>query len=420
MQLKTNDFFHLTYCTNIHPSNGWGEVLGNLRRYASALKERLAPDAPFGLGLRLSATESEELLQGDRLERFRTFLADHDLYVAILNGFPFGSFHRRVIKEDVFAPDWRQEERVGYTLRLIEILRHLLPEGLDGGISTCPLSYKRWIAPDDRAAWETITRNLVRVVETLVRVRREQDRLIHLDIEPEPDGLIENSAELAAFYQDRLLPFGAPLLADALRIPIAEARGYLLDHLQVCLDTCHVAVEYEDPRMVLERFANAGIRVGRVQISSALKVPLPESRQHRALMARHLEPFAESSYLHQVIEQRDDGTLHQYPDLGEALPMIQEPAARQWRIHFHVPLFVEEYGLFGSTQEEIRTVFRSLKETPFTRHLEIETYTWDVLPPALKQDLLESVHREYRWVLDELQLRNLKTAEEQLAAGLVA
>jgi hypothetical protein len=465
MKLTLEPAVDLTYCTNIHPGNGWSEVLANLRQYAPALKQRLSPHAPFGLGLRLSAVESEELLprlpshdrvpgapwatgrvmgadlpsrdrqgaflpsrdrQGvDHLEHFRDFLAENGLYVALLNGFPYGSFHRRVIKEDVFAPDWRDENRVQYTLRLIRILKALLPAGQDGGISTSPLSYKRWMALDDRAAWESMTRNIVRVAEALVRVRQTEDRFIHLDIEPEPDGLIENSAELVAFYQDWLLPVGGPFLADALGIPVDEARRHLLDHIQVCLDTCHVAVEYEEPEVMLARFEQAGIRVGRLQISSALRVNLPgpvesgklrvespdrrnsqfstPDSQLRTLIARQLEPFAESSYLHQVIEQRDDGSLHHYPDLADALPMIHAPRARQWRVHFHVPLFVEEYGLFGSTQEEIRPFFRA---APFTRHLEIETYTWEVLPPALKEDLSESILREYRWVLEALAVRS--------------
>src|SRR5205823_6043384 len=142
------------------------------------------------------------------------------------------------------------------------------------------------------------------------------------------------------------------LLAEALGVPVEAARRHLLDHVQVCLDTCHVAVEYEEPDTVLDRFARAGIKVGRVQISSALRVPLPEDPERRARLACQLEPFAESSYLHQVIEQRADGTLHQHRDLADALPLIQEPRAAQWRIHFHVPLFVEEYGMFGSTQAE--------------------------------------------------------------------
>ena len=138
-------FFHLTYCTNIHPSNGWDDVLANLRRHALPLTARLAPDAPFGIGLRLSGVESRELLAGDRLAQFRAFLDEQGLYVFTLNGFPYGPFHNQPVKENVHAPDWRDDERIDYTLRLIEILAALLPRGMEGGISTSPLSYKTWL-----------------------------------------------------------------------------------------------------------------------------------------------------------------------------------------------------------------------------------------------------------------------------------
>lgn len=401
MQLESNGFFHLAYCTNIHPGNGWDEVFENLQAYAPQLKARLAPEQPFALGLRLSALESEQLLAGGRLEAFKNFLAGENLYVCLINGFVFGSFHKTVVKESVFAPDWQTGERVDYTLQIVEILRQLLPEHLDGGISTLPLSYKKWVNADDNAVWEKITENIVQVVEALIKVRQVDNRLIHLDIEPEPDGLVETSAELASFYQNWLLPVGGKMLADRLPTTIEEARRLLLEHVQVCLDTCHFAVEYEDFAAALKRFAHLGIKVGRVQISSALKVTLPQEPHLRAELAEQLAAFAESSYLHQVIEQRTDGSRRQYSDLANALPSIHEPSAQQWRIHFHVPLFVEEYANLGSTQPEIRNIFELLRAERFTRHLEIETYTWDVLPPNLRGNLLESICREYKWVREE-------------------
>ena len=133
--------FELTYCSNIHPAEGWPQVFDTLRRYAPELKRRLSPERPFGLGLRLSNREAVELLQGAQLDEFREFLRDAGLYVALINGFPYGWFHERRLKDQVFAPDWHSSERVSYTLRLVEILCRLLPDELDGGVSTCPLSY---------------------------------------------------------------------------------------------------------------------------------------------------------------------------------------------------------------------------------------------------------------------------------------
>ena len=395
-------FLHLAFCTNVHPSDGWAEVFSNLRRFPPALRERLAPEEPFGIGLRLSGVESRELLEESRLERFRSFLDDHGLYVFTLNGFPYGTFHGQPAKANVHAPDWREEERVRYTLRLAEILAYLLPEEADGGISTSPLSYKAWVNAKDPTIWEHLVRQLVRVVEELVRIRREQGKTVHVDIEPEPDGLLENSAEVVRFYERWLLGTGARVLAARLGTSLDEARSLVLDHVRICFDTCHVAMACEDPEQVLDRFARTGIKVGKVQISSALKVPLPEDEAGRVELEGRLRPFAESTYLHQVACLGRDGTLRRYPDLADALPYLRGSEAVQWRIHFHVPVFVERYGALLPTQQEIRRTFELLRERRFCRHLEIETYTWSVLPEGLKEDLLELICREYEWVLDGL------------------
>ena len=401
MRLPNRDDFHLTYCTNIHPANGWDAVLANLEHYAPQLKARFSPSAPFGLGLRLSAREARELLEGDRLQSFRSFLDENGLYVALINGFPHGAFHGTVVKAEVYAPDWRDGARVRYTEDLIQILRRLLPDSAEGGISTAPLSYKAWMAVDDRTAWDSVTRHVVRIAETLVRVKEADGRTIHLDIEPEPDCSLENTDETLAFFTQRLLPAGAPLLAASLGIGEDEARERLLEHIQVCFDCCHFAVEYEDAAGAIERLRAAGIRIGRVQLSSALRVHFPANAAAAAETAARLEPFADAVYLHQVVED-GSGALRRYPDLSDALSRANEAAAKEWRIHFHVPLFTRSYDRFESTQDYVRDVLGTVLRTGATHHLEIETYTWDVLPAGLKRDLLESIAREYEWVLSAL------------------
>lgn len=401
MRVGQDHLFHLTYCTNIHAGQGWEEVLSNIRKYAPGLKQKLSPNAPFGLGLRLSSKESDELVRGNRLECLKEFLEAHQLYVFTLNGFAFGSFHGERIKSNVFAPDWTEESRVSYTCRLIEILKRLLPRGVEGGISTVPLSYKQWVRPNEPGAMNRITRHLVRVVEELVHMWRERTGFIHLDLEPEPDGLIENSKEVVDFFEGWLLPVGGRLLAESLKISSRQAHQHLLDHIQVCLDTCHMAVAYEDPEQILERFSKVGIKIGKVQISSALRALLSADPDQRSGLKDKLKPFAESIYLHQVIEKRKGGALCHYPDLTEAMEFIQESKADEWRIHFHIPIFIEEHGIFKSTQNDIKNVLDLLRKKSFSRQIEIETYTWDFLPSDLKLDLLDSIEREYRWILKE-------------------
>jgi sugar phosphate isomerase/epimerase len=408
MRIEPDRFFHLTYCTNIHPADGWPAVFENIRRIAPGLKARLSPSAPFGLGLRLSAGEATELLDGRELADFRAFLDREGLYVAIINGFPYGAFHGAPVKTNVYAPDWRDEARVQYTLDLIEILRQLVPEDIDGGVSTAPLSYKPWMSNASDQDWRTITTNIMVVAATLARIHRDGGPLLHLDIEPEPDCLLENTAETIAFFDRWLLRDGAVWLANRLGIGLEAARDAVREHIRVCFDCCHFAVEFEDPGVALDRFQAAGIRIGRVQLSSALRVARPAD----AAVAARLQPFVESTYLHQVVGRRsgpveepspmNDG-LSRFPDLDVALRSTPNaPADAEWRIHFHVPLFADRYDDLESTQDVVRQTLEAATRSRFTRHLEIETYTWDVLPPALKIDMSESITREYRWVLETL------------------
>ena len=403
MRIHDDGFLHLTYCTNIHPAVGWDAVFANLQRVAPALKARLSPSQPFGLGLRLSAHEARELLEGDRLTTFRSFLDREGLYVALINGFPYGAFHGTPVKTNVYAPDWRDEARVGYTLDLIEILRRLVPRDVDGSVSTAPLSYKAWMTTAGEDDWAAITTNVVRIAERLARLRQEEDIELHLDIEPEPDCTLEVTDETIEFFEKRLFRQGADELAARLGIDRATAREAMRDHIRVCFDCCHVAVEFETATAAIGRLRRAGIRIGRIQLSSALKVVGSADRAASEASDLRLRAFVEPTYLHQVVERRAD-RLSRFADLDVALHQsaTAPPADAEWRIHFHVPLFMDRYGDLGSTQDVVRETLAIALRERFTRHLEIETYTWDVLPPALKVNLQDSIAREYEWVLQQL------------------
>jgi hypothetical protein len=402
MQLASPEAAHLTYCSKVHPGHGWGQVWPQLQACVPRLKARLSPQAPFGLGLRLSAVECEELLAGNHLLAFKAFLAAHDLYVFTLNGFPYGAFHGPRVKAEVFAPDWRDEARLEYTLRLVQVLRELLPPGLEGSISTSPLSYKPWLAPSDKEAMGLISRNLAVLAHRLLEVREHHGLFIHLDLEPEPDGLVETCAEVAAFYRHWLLPLGGRWLAGQSGLSLARAQETLLNHIQVCLDTCHLAVSYEDPEAALKSLAENGIKVGKVQVTSGWQAALPQETAGLAQLGRELAPFSRSPYLHQVRGRKNDGSLSRYGDLSEALPHLPTSSDQEWRIHYHVPLFIEQYGSLTSTQAETRAVLQLLARYGFTHHLEIETYTWELLPEELKMNLVDFLEREYRWTLEAL------------------
>lgn len=414
------DNIHLTYCTNIHPGEEWRMVDANLKQYIPALKAKLAPSKPFGIGLRLADVATRELLQGNTLADFQSWLKEQDLYVFTLNGFPYGGFHHQVVKDQVYAPDWSKQERLDYTLRLINILAELLPTEMEGSISTLPLSYKPWFKGNQIFQTSVITTaslHIAQVVAEMVRIRTNTGKILHLDLEPEPDGLIENAAEVVDYFQTHLLPIGGEYLAKHLGIPQEAAETLLLDHVRVCYDTCHFAVEYEDPAEVIQQFQAAGIQIGKIQISAAVQVNIPTDVKQRHQLVERLRPFAESTYLHQVIACEPNGRLRHYPDLEAALRHLEHTTASQWRIHFHVPIFIHDYQMFQSTQDDIVNVFNLLGTNNFCNHLEIETYTWEVLPQEMKLDLLASIEREYKWVLSNLSAPSqvpLPSAAEQI------
>ena len=396
----------LTYCTNIHAGESWDEVRASVSEFSIPLKRSCSPNAPFGLGLRLSALAATQLLSGDRLAEFKSFLDANGLYVALINGFPFGSFHGERVKTRVFAPDFRDPARVRYTLNLAEILNRLLPEGMDGGISTIPLSYKPWLAessPEDRAgAWPAIIANLVEVTEHLVRLRETTGRLLHLDIEPEPNGLVESTPELVAFFTGPLEQLGAPLLSSRLGISLETAAQCLREHIQVCFDSCHMAIQFEDVAQSVATLKSHGVGIGRLQISSAVRVLFDGSAMQRQEIYNHLASLDNGIYLHQVIERNADAVLRRFADLDDAFEAPADSRPREWRIHFHVPLFTEQYGVALATQAQNRSLLALAAREDITRHLEIETYTWNVLPARLKSDLLTSIDREFHWVLDHV------------------
>lgn len=405
IETNTNNSFHLTYCTNIHPGEEWNKVFANLQQYIPALKAKLSLDKAFGIGLRLADVATRELLQGNALAEFQSWLTQQDLYVFTLNGFPFGGFHRQVVKDQVYAPDWSKQERLDYTLRLVNILAQLLPPGKEGSISTLPLSYKPWFKGNPlflASITTSASLNIARVVAQMVRIKSDTGKVLHLDLEPEPDGLIENAAEVVDYFQTHLLPIGGEYLATHLRISQQAAEALILEHVRVCYDTCHFAVEYENPASVFKQFQAAGIQIGKIQISAALQVDIPTDIEQRRLVKERLLPFAESTYLHQVIARESTGRLRHYSDLEKALPDLEHTTDREWRIHFHVPIFIRDYQLFQSTQDDISNVLDLLQTNPACNHLEIETYTWEVLPQQMKLDLAASIQREYEWVLSKM------------------
>jgi sugar phosphate isomerase/epimerase len=376
---------HLAYCGNVHRGETWPETFASLEQYTLAVKQRVQPSGFFGIGLRLSDTASRQLSDARALADFQRWLERRDCYVFTINGFPFGQFHGQRVKEQVYAPDWTTSERLDYTNRLFDLLARLVPAGVEGSVSTVPGSFKEFITSDEQS--RQIRQNLFRCVEHVASLSEKTGRSLHLGVEPEPLCLLETTDETVEFFQRLRSEHG-----DDSRIAARLGVNY---------DTCHLAVEYEDPRESLAALRRHGIKISKVHLSSALKAtPSPETRA--ALAA-----FADDVYLHQVVARDAARNLTRFRDLDVAL-RSPEPF-EEWRVHFHIPLYCPATDRFENTTDHLLGTLDALAAQPdLCHHLEMETYTWDVLPPAFKnRSVVDHLAAEYEWCLDELQRRGL-------------
>jgi hypothetical protein len=393
---------HLTYCTNIYAGETWAEHFDALKQSFPDIKQQLSHNTPMGIGLRLSNLASIEILQDDNLLQFKQWLQSNEGYVFTMNGFPYGSFHNSIVKDQVHAPDWTTADRTDYTIRIFNILAQLLPEGMAGGISTSPLSYKYWFktAGTLEAAKTEATQNILKVAAELYKIKQKTGITLHLDIEPEPDGILETGREFINWFEEILLPQGIAFFNNEFRLSTETAQQIIKEHINLCYDVCHFAIGYEPHELIINELAQKGIKVGKIQISAALKATFGTSANDKQLILSEFKKFNEPTYLHQVIARLADGKLLRYTDLPEALAATDNP--QEWRAHFHVPVFLENFGLLQSTQTDIVKVLSIQAQNPFTNHLEVETYTWGVLPDALKIPLTQSVIRELEWVRNKL------------------
>ncbi len=386
---------HLTYCTNIHAGESLGEVIEGLASHLPAIRAEVAGDRPFGVGLRLGHAAAEALDDPAAREMLAGVLRDGNHYVFTINGFPYGRFHGGQVKEGAYRPDWSDPARARYTAQLAGILAWLLPEGLAGSISTVPGTFKPWAA--DRT--EAIAAALVAQVAGLARIEAEFGRRITLALEPEPHCMLETIDETVRFFRDHLYGRAAiSALAAQAGLSAAAAERALHRHIGVCYDVCHAAVEFEDPRASIAALRAAGIAIAKVQLSSALRI----AAMDEAALG-HLRRFDEPTYLHQTVV-RDQTGLRRFVDLSPALAAAPRMMGAEWRVHFHVPVFLERMAHFDTTQGFLREVLDLHRAEPVSEHLEVETYTWDVLPQRYRDtDLARAIARELCWVRDRLE-----------------
>jgi sugar phosphate isomerase/epimerase len=367
---RDGSLVHVAYCTNVHPAEDLDGVLRQLERFAAPLRRRLQNDR-LGVGLWLAAPVAR-LLRGDadRVARLRDTLDRLGLEVVSFNGFPYRAFHAPVVKRAVYQPDWTTPQRSEYTLDLARLLAQLLPDDVtEGSISTLPFGWRAgWTKRDTAGARSA----LAAVAVELERLEQTSGRRIRLALEPEPGCAIETTEQA-----------------------IAALNGLDPTWVGVCLDACHMAVQFEEAEAVLQALRAAGVPVVKAQASAALRAARPGTAE--------LEHFVEPRFLHQTRARAGAGVLG-VDDLDEALAGGL-PRGREWRVHFHVPVHLDGGR---TTQPQLRELLACLLggTEAVTRHVELETYTWNVMPGALRPAddtaLLDGLARELEWLTSEL------------------
>ncbi|MFF4873268.1 metabolite traffic protein EboE [Streptomyces sp. NPDC000961] len=348
---------HLSYCTNVHPAETLDGVLAQLRDHCEPVRRRLGRDR-LGIGLWLARPVSRSLTDDPAaLRALRAELDRRGLEVVTLNGFPYEGFGLDEVKYRVYRPDWTEPERLAYTTDLARLLAALLPADVtEGTISTLPLAWRRGFGPSGRA---TARDALAVLAERLDLLEELTGKSIRVALEPEPGCAVETTADAIG----PLTAVGAP------------------HRVGVCVDTCHLATSFEDPAGALSALDTAGVTVPKAQLSAALHAEHP----HLPAVREALAAFAEPRFLHQTRTVAAGG-LRGTDDLGEALAGESLPRTGPWRSHFHVPLHAWPAPPLASTLPVVADALALLVggPVPRTRHLEVETYTWQALPPELR------------------------------------
>ncbi|OKK04311.1 xylose isomerase [Streptomyces sp. CB03234] len=347
---------HLAYCTNVHPAETLDGVLAQLRDHCEPVRRRLGRDR-LGIGLWLAKDAAHALTTDPAaLRGLRAELDRRGLEVVTLNGFPYEGFGAEQVKYRVYQPDWTRPERLGHTTDLARLLAALLPDDVtEGSISTLPLA---WRTSFDAAAAHTARTALTTLTERLDALEELTGKSVRVALEPEPGCTIETTTDAIGPLTDVSSP-----------------------RIGICVDTCHLATSFENPDTAVDALLAAGIPIPKAQLSAALHAEHPHLPDVREALAA----FAEPRFLHQT-RTRTAAGLRGTDDLAEALAGETLPDGAPWRAHFHVPLHSPPAAPLTSTLPVLRDTLARLVggPAPHTRHLEVETYTWQALPPDLR------------------------------------
>ena len=394
-----NGYGHLTYSTLVHPGDTWADMKHSLQTYVPEVKSRVCPDKPMGVSLRLSNSSVETLL-ADPSERtwLKEFLIKESLYVFTVNAFPYGPFKNQIVKAEVYEPDWTTEKRTKYTMNIADILAEVTGKDVEPTIQTAPLAFRPKVTTPEYIA--AFNENIYRVIAHLMNLEIRTGRRVKLAVEPEPFCYLETIPETVEWFNKYIYTLdAAKAISKISGQPLSECFGATRRYLGIVLDICHQSVEFESIADDIQSLNESCIPIFKLQEAAALQVSLvtPE-------IVEELKKYTGTIYLSQTTELRD-GKLTKFLNLEEAIEGYEKDPSgtREWRTHFHVPVFLKDLGPFQTTRGGIDAALKEHAKNPLSNHLEIETYTWDVLPEHLKTgDITEYVVRELEYVRDEL------------------
>ena len=393
---------HITHAGVIRPVTSFADLQSTIATSLAAINKALSEDSPVVVSVRLSqAALTDELLTAESL---RALLAEHNLGLKGISAVSISGG----AKEQVHHPDWRTEERLGFMFPALNLAAEFATPEHEIGVTTNALSYRRWVDVDMPGNWAALTLNVIRVVQHLVGIHDRTGKILHIDLEPEPGSVLRDTADVVKFFSQWLLPRGGAMLSDRMQLSNGSAGEAILRHVRIALDTAHAAVVWDDAAATLDAFAEHGIRIGRLQVSSAIEIEVPADEAAQKTMAEHLGAFTSPTLLQQVVGWQDGEIKQRFDDLPDAIAVIGKSAGQTWRIHTHAPLLADRYGVFASTRAETSAWLREIARRGIDiGMIELRSANWEVVPHDDRGPLESMIMQEAAWVRELLSSSSL-------------
>lgn len=384
---------HIAHAGVIKPVTSFADIQATMRDFLAPINRAINAESPVDVSVRLSqAALGDPEFSGEKL---RSLLDEYGLALAGISAVSIGGG----TKEHVHHPDWRTEERLGFMFPALNLAAEFATPAREVGVTTNALSYRHWLDIDMPGNWAALTLNVIRAVQHLVGIRQRTGITIHIDLEVEPGSVLRDSADILRFYTQWLLPRGSAMLSDRMDEIGGTATEAILRHVRLALDTAHAGVVWDDAGASLDAFEQYGIRIGRLQVSSALEVQIPAEPDARQEMAEHLATFVSPTLLQQVVAHRDGALVQRFEDLPDAIAVINESVSERWRIHTHAPLLADRYGIFASTREDTASWIREIARRGLdVGMIELRSANWDVVPHDDRGPMEAMIMREVEWV----------------------